>query len=181
MALSLIDSNETPLECLNPLSEERHLIMKRNGDIILSPSKGRLCPLYQLYSGVSLYVARCTLFKDGIVIAIVCDDRSLKKLYQRMEDMGVMFRIISVRRLRSKNRSGRLSREQLLTLMIAHRIGYFDVPSKASIRDVAKVLGKSPSTVSELIKRGIKNLLTISLGIPPEGFSLAEKTRKKDI
>ena len=178
MALRLVDAGEAPLECLNPMSSERHLIMVRDGDIVLSSSKGKRCPLYQLYSDIPLYVARCTLFKDGIITTIICDDRSLRKFYRKLEDMNIEFRIISVRRLRSGGRSGRLSREQLLTLMIAHRIGYFDVPSKASIRDVAKVLGKSPSTVSELIKRGIKNLLTISLGISKE-FNLEERMRRR--
>jgi len=44
-------------------------------------------------------------------------------------------------------------------LRLAHGMGYFETPKKTRIRDIAARLGKSPSTVNEIIQRAEKKVI----------------------
>jgi predicted DNA binding protein len=44
-------------------------------------------------------------------------------------------------------------------LRLAHGMGYFETPKKTRIRDIATRVGKSPSTVNEIIQRAEKKVI----------------------
>jgi predicted DNA binding protein len=58
-----------------------------------------------------------------------------------------------------------LTEKQREALLRALELGYFEVPRSATLQDVADVLGISPKSVSERLRRGQTNLVTNSLAI----------------
>ena len=161
-ALKLVRDGKGPLECLNPMSDSRHFIRLRNGHITVGVQTPSSCPFYKIYSSLHIHVVKCSVFSNHSIMTIICTESSLDKFYSRLDELGVNYKLISVRRVSSNVlRRSKMTTNQMLTLFTAHSLGYFESPSKASIRDVAAILNKSPSTVSELIKKGIKNLIDI--------------------
>ena len=61
-----------------------------------------------------------------------------------------------------------LSPEQLNVLRTAHRMGYFDVPRRASADDIATELDIAQSTLSERLRHAEKRLFDLVFSIPDE-------------
>ncbi|WP_254861879.1 helix-turn-helix domain-containing protein [Halovivax gelatinilyticus] len=57
-----------------------------------------------------------------------------------------------------------LTAEQRETLLLAHRMGYFDVPREAQIEDLAAALDISTNSVSERLRRATKALTENTIG-----------------
>lgn len=58
-----------------------------------------------------------------------------------------------------------LTSQQLETLVTAAERGYFDVPRRATLGDIARELGISTTAVSERLRRGLFTLVTDSLDV----------------
>jgi len=56
-----------------------------------------------------------------------------------------------------------LTKAEERTIKKANKLGYFDQPKRVSIRQIAKELGLSPSTVDNQLRNGIRKLLRILL------------------
>lgn len=53
----------------------------------------------------------------------------------------------------------KLTEKQLKTLLVAYKSGYFDSPKRVTLRDLSQMLGLSPSTVKEHLRKGLKKVL----------------------
>lgn len=78
-------------------------------------------------------------------------------ILEDLEGRGVEFRVRRVERLRGGR--GVLTRRQERVLWYALVLGYFDYPRRIKTAELARVLGVSPSSLSEIIRRGVKRLL----------------------
>lgn len=63
--------------------------------------------------------------------------------------------ILRVRKLRLERK---LTARQEVALETAVRLGYYEVPRRAGLGDVAKALGVSRATAMEILRRGVQNL-----------------------
>jgi len=71
--------------------------------------------------------------------------------------------------------------KQRETLVEALRMGYFEIPRRASLGDVAESLGISPNSASERLRRGNKNLVSNTLTIGyPTGIGLDDRRGESD-
>lgn len=61
--------------------------------------------------------------------------------------------------------------DQRDALVLAVECGYYDVPRETSTRDLADELGTSHQAVSELLRRGVTNLVRSTLGAGKEASS----------
>ncbi len=84
---------------------------------------------------------------------IVSDRQSLRRLSSRLRSFPG-FRILVL-----KNGRSILTPRQEEVLMTALRMGYFDTPRKLRTRELAKLLGVSPATLTELLRRALRNLM----------------------
>lgn len=64
--------------------------------------------------------------------------------------------IISIKRF---SEIAALTETEEEVLRLAHEMGYFETPKRTRIRDIAARLGKSPSTVNEIIQRAEKKVI----------------------
>ncbi|MEM0286592.1 MAG: helix-turn-helix domain-containing protein [Nitrososphaerota archaeon] len=81
----------------------------------------------------------------------------LKKLYRRLDSNGVKYTILSVTR---KFRMKEITSRQEEILRIALDLGYFESPRRINLRSLSGRLGIAPGTLSEIIRRAQKNILT---------------------
>jgi predicted DNA binding protein len=74
---------------------------------------------------------------------------------------GVQYKI--VRASRPKVRQGSvldvLTARQRDTLRLAHTMGYYDVPRRARVEDIAKALGMEKGTVGRHLRRAEKHVI----------------------
>jgi len=64
--------------------------------------------------------------------------------------------VISIRRF---SEMAELTEAEEEILRLAYEMGYFEIPKKTRVRDIAVRVKKSPSTVNEIIQRGEKKVL----------------------
>jgi hypothetical protein len=98
---------------------------------------------------------------NGVVT--VKEWETFRALAERIEEQFGQFELLRVNQVETTGEpfgSGQLGRvlrnelsqEQLTTLQTAHRLGYFDVPRRASAEDIATELGIAQSTLSERLR-----------------------------
>ena len=80
-----------------------------------------------------------------------------QKILKSLENMGFKPKVLQVTKYRSRGKV--LTEKQEVTLWIALRSGFFDYPRKIKVEDLAKRLNMSSSTLSEILRRGMRRLL----------------------
>ena len=86
----------------------------------------------------------------------ISDEVSFKKVIKAFSSLGIRYSIKKVTRYRSK---GILTEVQERALLIALKSGFFDYPRKVTLEELARSIGVSPSTLSEILRRGLKRLV----------------------
>ncbi len=82
--------------------------------------------------------------------SVVCPRRGLDKLKERLRQMAIPFEVESVEPYRSPE--GLTARQQEI-LDAAYREGYFEVPRRITLTELAGRLGIAKSTLSEALRR----------------------------
>lgn len=93
-------------------------------------------------------------------VFIVAEKKTITGLLEGMKRAGVPFRVTSVGRPRVREESAmdRLTVRQADVLRLAHTMGYYDVPKKARVEDIASLLGMDKGTVGEHLRRAEKHV-----------------------
>lgn len=74
-----------------------------------------------------------------------------------LERSGLKPKVLRITKFKPKGKI--LTENQERVLWLAYRMGFFDYPRKISIIKLAKRLSISPSTLSEIIRRGLRRIL----------------------
>lgn len=104
---------------------------------------------------------------DGWRIEIRFGSRDrFREFRDRVRDRGLSFDLRGLSEPGSPRRaSGEVTPDQRDALVLAVERGYYAVPRRATTRDLADELGKSHQAVSELLRRGVTNLVESSLAV----------------
>jgi len=92
---------------------------------------------------------------------IVTDSHSYRELLWGLDKAGVDYEVREVRRSVA---DGSLTLRQEALIRLALDLGYFDCPKGVDINDLANILGVTPATVSEMLRKGIKKALKAYFG-----------------
>lgn len=84
------------------------------------------------------------------------DHASLRRILYQLGRLGLPY---NVKRVHGYRLQARLTPIQERVLMDALREGFFDYPRRIALSDMARRLGVAPSTLSEVLRRGIRKLL----------------------
>ncbi len=103
--------------------------------------------------------------KDGLDISLIGDQKALNRLLEEYNEAGFHVLLQKVSDYRGpESLLDSLTTRQRHVVRTAFRMGYFDVPRRISIADIAAELELDSSTVSEHLQRAERNLLTQMLG-----------------
>lgn len=88
---------------------------------------------------------------------IVPNIRVAQKIISILEKLRFDIEVLGMEKY--KRKSPFLTKKQETTLWLALKEGFFDYPKKISITELSRKLEVSPSTLSEIMRRGIRRLL----------------------
>ncbi len=92
---------------------------------------------------------------------IAPDAAKLTMLVERLKDLGATVVLEKVSVLRTAKE---LTREQERVLELAYELGYFDIPKKIKLEELAKRLGISKATLDVMLRRAQRKILASHLG-----------------
>ncbi len=80
-----------------------------------------------------------------------------RRVIEELRSKEVNLRILKIKKFKPSGRV--LTEKQERALWLALRMGFFDYPKKIDTVELSRILGISPSTLSEVIRRGVRRLL----------------------
>jgi len=102
------------------------------------------------------------LSKHEIVYRLIVPSPvNLEQIMRELEELGLDPKIVELKRLLPANKRSaeELTNRQLQALILAYKKGYFDDDRKITLSGLAKILGISPSSTQELMKRAMKKVV----------------------
>ncbi|MEM4822239.1 MAG: helix-turn-helix domain-containing protein [Acidilobaceae archaeon] len=84
----------------------------------------------------------------------------VNKLTAQLRENNIDFEVIC---MQSHSNMRNLTTKQVRVLLVAYKMGFFEVPKKANLEDLSKFLGIKPSTLDEILRRAIKKLIESQL------------------
>jgi len=119
----------------------------------------RDCPVCSTLSGLSCSLLSATTRDDGKMEwkVLISGEDTLRKITDRLGSKGVPCTILGLAHLTAKND---LTARQEYIAKIALELGYFEFPKKIKLEELSKRLGISPGTLSEILRRAEKNILS---------------------
>ena len=109
-------------------------------------------------SKTGYFVGPATTEEDGqISYKLFMSGDSMPKFLQSLHDRGITYKISEIAKI-TPTRA--LTAKQERVLKSALELGYYEYPKKISTEDLAKAVGASPSTVSEILRRAEKRIIS---------------------
>jgi len=116
------------------------------------------CSACKVLASSGCFILSSTLNQDGTIRWVMLGNKpSIKKLLDQLEKQGVRFTIKKIGRAKTPNL---LTKRQEEVLLLAYELGYFDQPRRINLHSLASMLKLSPPTLSELLRRAQKKVIT---------------------
>jgi len=84
-----------------------------------------------------------------------------QKIFKSYRDEGLEF---NVNYRRGFAKASGLTERQEQVIYLAYRLGYFDYPRRISLKELGRILGIKESTLSEILRRALKNIVSQYFG-----------------
>lgn len=125
-------------------------------------------PLTKILKELHLLMRYPTPFDEGIVkLLIVADDQGIQKLLSRLHQIAPGTAIISVHHDSFSGPTSLLTPRQKEIFRLALAAGYWDVPRRATLADIAQTTNVAKSTLSEMLATIEMKLLREAKDPPP--------------
>jgi predicted DNA binding protein len=108
-----------------------------------------------------IYIVRSPSFDGGrLRVSLAGDGEAVKRLLQEMTSAEIPFEVSSLSSSRAREESllADLTERQVQVLRLAHSMGYYDVPKRTGVEEIARLLGKDKGTVGEQLRRAEKHV-----------------------
>lgn len=160
-----------PEDILNDLLEIPHVkeakLIPKNGhyllyvraDLLSAPLPKNVFDLFEVQKKGMVIFEKGTFSPEGVNLYVICEDElvsdvisTIKDVYGAevagIEDYSPEYSPIL-----------KLTEKQFEVLLFAYKSGYFDNPRRVTLRELAQMLGLSPSTVKEHLRKAQKKIL----------------------
>jgi len=116
------------------------------------------CVACRALTGSECFLLHARTIEEGKVEwkVTASENRSLAALIDKLKEYGCEVRINSITRSTAHDIVTRRQEEIVKT---AYERGYYDYPRRITIRELAKIFGISPSTLSEILQRAERNII----------------------
>ncbi|MCS7117455.1 MAG: helix-turn-helix domain-containing protein [Thaumarchaeota archaeon] len=133
-------------------------------DVMVGLIKTKRCTCYEV--GIPfMHVLRIREEGDGLTITCAFRDADeLKDFIEESVLRGYRLQVRRVERLDADLSMPSLTKKQEQLLSAALELGFYEVPKRVGIRELAEMFGVSPRAVSETIRRAHKRLISSYLG-----------------
>jgi predicted DNA binding protein len=105
-------------------------------------------------------------FRNGkFSVTFLGTPKEVRRFVQMANKTGARYRVVTVEDAKPlKSPMAILTEKQRRVLITAHAMGYYDIPKKTSITQLAKILRVARSTLDVELRRAERRLLVYSLG-----------------
>lgn len=149
-----------PLSEVDKVSDEKIKILSRSkGSNILASFETDGCNVCNtiLSKGAFLISGKHLEGYRILYEFIVPGHEVFKEIISVLESLGFKPKILSL--YKHEPKEGVLTEKQESVLWLALKMGYFDYPRRVNTKELAKILGIVPSTLSETLRGGVRKLL----------------------
>jgi predicted DNA binding protein len=117
------------------------------------------CIVCRLLANTDCFLTSSTSTKEGRMqwTLLVSEKAPLQQLIVNLEKVGADPKLVSLTEIGDKD--ALTARQEQITKM-AFEKGYFDFPRKIGLRQLAKIFGISTSTLSEILRKGQRRIMT---------------------
>ena len=117
------------------------------------------CPICSNMEKWDLFLTEAFTKGDGNILMrlLVPDDATAVSFLKRLEDDGVKFSLVKKRNL---TRKSDLTARQEFVVRTAFDLGFFDYPKKVNLEGLSERLNVSFVTLSEILRRAEKNIIS---------------------
>jgi predicted DNA binding protein len=117
------------------------------------------CIVCRLLANTDCFLTASTSTKDGRMqwTLLISEKVPLQQLMANLERHGAEPKLVSLTEIGDKD--ALTARQEQITRMAFER-GYFDFPRSIGLRQLAKIFGVSTSTLSEILRKGQRRIMT---------------------
>ena len=142
---------------IDPAGEDPEAIVPKKGKI-LATIQVKDCHACEALSGSECFLTDATATADGgLEWHLLAPKRqAVTALVDLLRTRGLAIELVAIR---SAGAKGVLTDRQHKVMDIAYRLGYYDLPKKVNLSQLAQKLGVSKSTLSEMLRIGEAKIL----------------------
>ncbi len=141
----------------NPLVSKVDTTVTDKGKVIGAVTTSR-CDICRILTDSDVFLISAESKGEGKVewTLILSDKDVLKGIFDNLGDKGVNAELIKLTKIDDKET---LTDRQDKITHVAFERGYFDYPKRISLRELAKMFDVSPSTLSEILRKGQRKIV----------------------
>ena len=141
----------------NPLVENVETSVTERGKVIGAVTTAR-CEICRILTDSGAFLMSAESRDGGKVewTVIVSDKKILKDIFDHLKAKSVEAELVKLTKIDDKES---LTERQDKITQVAFERGYFDYPKRISLRDLARMFEVSPSTLSEILRKGQRKIV----------------------
>ena len=141
----------------NPLVAQVDTTVTEKGKVISAVTTAR-CQICRILTDADVFLISAQSRADGKVewTLILSDKHVLKDIFDHLKTKEVEAELVKLTKIDDKES---LTERQDKITQVAFERGYFDYPKRISLRDLARMFDVSPSTLSEILRKGQRKIV----------------------
>jgi len=141
----------------NPLVSKMETTMTDKGKVIGAITTSR-CEICRILTDADVFLISAESKGDGKVdwTIVFTEKDVLKGIFDHLKSKGVVADLVKLTKIDDKET---LTDRQDKITHVAFERGYFDYPKRISLRELARMFDVSPSTLSEILRKGQRKIV----------------------
>ncbi len=141
----------------NPLVSDVDTTTTERGKIVGAITTAR-CDICRILTDSDCFLISAETKSGGNVewTLVLSDKDVLKSIFDRLKAKGVSVDLVKLTKIDDKES---LTERQDKIAHVAFERGYFDYPKRISLRELARMFDVSPSTLSEILRKGQRKIV----------------------
>lgn len=141
----------------NPLVTKVETTITERGKVIGAVTTAR-CEICRILTDSGVFLISAESKGSGKVewTLVVSDKNVLKNIFDHLKSKGVEGELVKLTKIDDKES---LTERQDKITHVAFERGYFDYPKRISLRELARMFEVSPSTLSEILRKGQRKIV----------------------
>jgi predicted DNA binding protein len=141
----------------NPLVAKVETTVTEKGKVIGAVTTAR-CEICRILTDSGVFLISAESKGSGKVewTLVVSDKSVLKNIFDHLKSKGVEGELVKLTKIDDKES---LTERQDKITHVAFERGYFDYPKRISLRELARMFDVSPSTLSEILRKGQRKIV----------------------
>ena len=141
----------------NPLVKKMDTTVTEKGKVLSAITTSR-CDICRILTDADVFLISAHSKSGGKVewTIILSEKKTLKDIFDHLKDKSVDADLIKLTKI--DDRETLTERQDKIT-QVAFDRGYFDYPKRISLRELARMFEVSPSTLSEILRKGQRKIV----------------------